>query len=240
MRIHDPREDGSPGLNFLLYGPPGVGKTTTAASAPGPILWINTEGPGAMTYARRAHGHDKILELEWEGSQTLIDALQFVRENETKISTLVIDSVGELHKALLDELIAGHPTMTRPTLPQFGEVNTKIERFCRVLRDMKVSLVLVCHEQLSTDEQTGNMMRMPLTGGRQLPTILCAMVDVVGYCGIQYNKEGEEIYYTNFRSDGTKYGKDRTGRLGANRRSDISRWIEAATTEPTTHTEEVA
>ena len=40
-------------FNVLLYGPPGTGKTTAAATAPGPIVWINLEGTGAMAYARR-------------------------------------------------------------------------------------------------------------------------------------------------------------------------------------------
>src|SRR5262249_9893322 len=36
--------------NFLLYGPPKSGKSTAAATAPGPILWVSAEGPGALAF----------------------------------------------------------------------------------------------------------------------------------------------------------------------------------------------
>ena len=39
--------------NVLLYGPPKSGKSTAAATAPGPILWLNAEGAGALGYARK-------------------------------------------------------------------------------------------------------------------------------------------------------------------------------------------
>jgi hypothetical protein len=40
-------------FNVLLYGPPKSGKSTAAATAPGPILWVSAEGPGALAYARK-------------------------------------------------------------------------------------------------------------------------------------------------------------------------------------------
>jgi hypothetical protein len=52
-------------VNFLLYGPPKTGKTSTAATAPGPNLWVNAEGPGALAYARKiaAQRGNEILEV---------------------------------------------------------------------------------------------------------------------------------------------------------------------------------
>ncbi len=40
-------------FNVLLFGKPKSGKSTAAATAPGPILWVNAEGPGALGYARK-------------------------------------------------------------------------------------------------------------------------------------------------------------------------------------------
>ena len=41
-------------VNVLLYGPAGAGKSTAAASAPGPVMFINLEGPNALHYARKS------------------------------------------------------------------------------------------------------------------------------------------------------------------------------------------
>jgi len=35
-------------MNCLLYGSPGAGKTTGAATAPGPIVWVNLDGSNAL------------------------------------------------------------------------------------------------------------------------------------------------------------------------------------------------
>lgn len=38
-------------MNILLYGPPKTGKTVGAATAPGPILYLNADRPNATRYA---------------------------------------------------------------------------------------------------------------------------------------------------------------------------------------------
>ncbi len=40
--------------NFLLYGPPKSGKSTAAATAPAPIMWVSAEGRNALHYARKS------------------------------------------------------------------------------------------------------------------------------------------------------------------------------------------
>jgi len=187
---------------------------------------VNAEGPNALQHPRRTYGDANIMEVALKGDADLRAISRYIDAHEDDIGTVVLDSIGEVHKALLNEMVdAG--SYQNATLQQFGLVNNRIERFARWMLGKKPVFVMVCHEQIQANEMTGNMMKMPMTGGKALPPILCAMVDVVGYTGISV-KEGETTYYTNFVSDGQKYGKDRTNRLGTNRVSNISRWIALA------------
>jgi hypothetical protein len=226
----DPVKD-KPGLNILLYGPPGAGKTTCAGSAPGPTLYVNLEGANAMEPARRVYGDDKFKEVNYTGDKTLTQVINFISNHEDQIGSVVIDTIGELHRQLLHELVDADPKMNSATLQMFGLANTRIERFCRWMLNRKPVFVIVCHESLDMDASTGNIQKMPMTGGKQLPQMLSAMVDIVGYCGVTL-EEGKETWYTSFRSDGAKYGKDRTGKLGVNRRNDISRWVQVINANP--------
>lgn len=220
-------EDHQAGLNFLIYGPPGTGKTTLACSGPGPVLFVNAEAPYALNFARQQHdNYEHIRETPFLGVDTFKALVPFIQQHEHEIGTVVLDTVGEAHKILLNEMVDSGRFDT-PTQQHYGIANNVVERFSRWMLARKPVFVLVCHEQINTDQLTGNMMRMPSTGGKALPPLLSAMVDVVGYTGVSV--KGEEFtYYTNFVGDPTKYGKDRTNKLGANRVSNISRWIAIA------------
>lgn len=208
-------------VNVLLYGPPGAGKTVAACSAPGPILVINAEGPGALRFARRLHGNDKLREVAFQGKQTLTDAYLYARDPANGVATVVVDSLGEVYRVLLEEL-GGQ----RPTLQQYGDVNILVERFVRSMRDLPVHLVLVAHEQV--DDVDGEAVRRPATGGRKLPETIAAMMDVVAHTGVVLETDSEPRRWVGqlVEAKGRRC-KDRSGVLGLIRDLDLSDWIEA-------------
>lgn len=208
-----------PPLKALLYGPPGSGKTVAACSAPGPILYLNAEGPDALTYSRKRYGDSKILEVAFEGKQTLVDTFVYARDPENNIATIVVDSIGEMYRMLLEE-IGGE----RATLQNFGDVNTLIERFCRSLRDLPIHVVLVAHEEIADVE--GEIVRRPVTGGKKLPEILMAMMSVVAYCGVVAEKDDTPRRFVGqlVQANGRR-AKDRSDALGKARDLDLTEWI---------------
>lgn len=206
-------------LKALLYGPPGTGKTVAACSAPGPILYINAEGPDALTYSRKLYGDEKIHEVAFKGKQTLVDTFLHLRGGEGDEQTVVLDSVGEVYRILLEE-IGGE----RATLQNFGDVNTLIERFCRSLRDLPLHVVLVAHEEIADVE--GEIVRRPVTGGKKLPEILMAMMSVVAYCGVVGETDSEPRRYVGqlVQANGRR-AKDRSDTLGKARDLNLTEWI---------------
>lgn len=213
-----------PTQNILIYGPPGTGKTVGACSAPGPILFLNGEGQGGVRRAREIHGSDKIREVAVTGKKALDDAYLYLRERKGGEKTVVIDTVGEVYRILLEE-IGGE----RPTLQNWGDVNTIIERFVRALRDLDINVVLVCHEELVSDGTTGETIRQPITGGKKLPGQLMAQVDIVAYAGVVQKDDGEPEYMAQLVAGAGRHGKDRSGRLGSVRPVDLTEWIATAT-----------
>lgn len=213
-----------PTLNILLYGPPGTGKSVGAASAPGPVLVLNAEGQGGLRKAREVHGADKVREVAVTGKAVLDEAYLYLRERKGAEKTVVVDTVGEVYRVLLEELGGD-----RPSLQNYGDVNTTIERFVRALRDLAINVVLVCHEELVTDGTTGETMRQPVTGGKKLPGQLMAQVDVVAYTGVVIHDEGEPEYVAQVVAAAGRHGKDRSGRLGSVLPVDLSVWVATAT-----------
>lgn len=215
-------KDLAPTLNFLLFGPGGTGKTVNACSAPGPILVGNAEGESALRFARGMWGDEKIHEVEITGAKVLDDIYLHFAKGDAVEKTLVIDSMGEVYQKLLDELAGGG----RASLQNYGDVNTKIERFVRAVRDLPINVVLIAHEQV--DDEDGVVTRRPATGGKKLPEKVVAAVDVVGYCGVVPATEDRPTrYMAQLVEHAGRRAKDRTGGLGDSRDVDISEWIEA-------------
>jgi len=212
----------APTLNILLYGPPGTGKTVAACSAPGPVLVVNAEGPGALSYARKLYGNEQIREVKLENAQTLDDVYLHVKEGGPE-KTVVIDTVGESYRTLIEK-IAG----PRPSMQNYGDVNTKLDRFIRAMRDLSVNVVLVAHEQI--DDEGGEITRRPATGGRKLPEQVMAQVDVVAYTGVVVETDDSPRRYIGqvIEANGRR-AKDRSGSLGKVRDLNLTDWIATAT-----------
>lgn len=226
-------------LDVILFGPPKVGKTTAALSAPGPILVLNTDGPNALGFARRHFGSGKILEVELKGKDQLANALDVLRDGGKvagqQIQTVVLDNVGEAYRILLEEMTRG-----RPNIGQYGDAATMIERWCRHVRNMPFNLVLVCHEQLM-ESPDGNIL-MPQTGARKLPQILCAMVDVIAYCQMSPAQgEKKATFWAQTVSGYGRYAGNRDGFLGASAFTNLDVWVAAWNgSTPTSQPEEPA
>lgn len=213
-----PRER-APKTNVLLFGPPKRGKSTGAATAPGPILYLNAEPPNALDYPRSVSPEGHIREFPMLGHQSLSDAWLYLRDGGGGEKTVVVDTVAELWRVLVEEKSVN----TRATLQQYGDVGTEIERFCRFLtRDCPMNVVLVCHEQYM-DSPEGKML-MPQTGGQKNPMILASMVDVVGYVSVVEERDKPPRYIAQVQPAPGRYAGHRNGILGQAIDLNISDW----------------
>jgi hypothetical protein len=174
--------------NFLLWGPPKSGKSTAAATAPGPILWINAEGPGALGYARKTaatRGTDlhEVAIGKHPGASTdaagVLDGVyRHVRDNlEPRPATVVVDTLAKVRDALVAQWVVPGSSNS---LKQYGKVADKLGGFINAMRDLNINVVFIAHADVSDDAESGRVVR-PLIGGK-LTEIVPGEVDVVAYC----------------------------------------------------------
>ena len=212
---------GPESFNVLLYGPPGTGKTTAAASAPGPILWVNLEGTGAMSYARRvaAEREVELLEIQMrpdeDPRERLREAVMYAQTND--VGTIVIDTVGKLRQGIAFAIGGDSPSM-----PEWGQVAKAMRDLIRTLRDLPANVVLIAHESITEDE--GAVLIQPDIGGKTTAEVM-AEVDVIGYTGV-VEDDGERVYMARLVDGNGRRAKDRSGALGTHRKLDLSDWLE--------------
>jgi hypothetical protein len=211
-------------FNVLLYGPPKAGKTTAAATAPGDLLWLNLEGPGALGYARKiaAGRGSQIHEIRPDRNDKLRDTLAGIvkhvtSNSEPHVRTVVVDTLGKVREHLARNIGGDHPQ-----IQHWGDVDKIIMGFVTTLRDRDINLVLLAHESIN-DSDDGDRIVEPLIGGKTTVKV-CGEVDVIAYCGRVEDDDGVRYMGQLVERKGRRAG-DRSGGLGKSRELDLTEWL---------------
>lgn len=217
-------------FNVLLYGKPKSGKSTAAATAPGPILWVNAEGPGALGFARKtaqARGTE-IFEIVVDQKQTsttdlLDNVYRHVKSGAApSCQTVVVDTLAKVRDQLIAQLVVKG---SKASLPQYGQVADKLGGFIEALRNLPVNLILLAHVD-AKDSEEGRMVD-PLIGGA-LTEKIPGEVDVVAYTSSVVDDDGARRYYGQLVEARGRIAGDRSGGLAGDRgirELDLSEWL---------------
>jgi hypothetical protein len=221
-------------FSALLYGPEGSRKSTAAASAPGPILYLNADRRDGIRFARSLYPGKDIREVRVEGLETLHETAFYLREHP-EIETVVLDTMGRIFDLVLRSTAKNDK---HATLPEIGDAQTEIERFVELLIEEDVNVVLVCHDmtvETSGSEHDGTLTReqMPMTGTSKpgFSRKLMRLVAVVAFCGVQGEGEQRRGRAQLFEAGGRRC-KDGTGALAdadGFRDLDLTEWAQAIT-----------
>lgn len=231
-------------ISAILYGPKGVGKSTAAASAPGPIVYVNADAPGRLRYARRHHPGKDIREVRLRARLTpqaqptartaLGEAYLYVQDGNG-VETIVLDPLGRIYDLVLDDIGGQHPT-----LQNHMDAQTYMDRYVGSLLELPVNVILVAHDhgyKVATTESGEDVFEIfPFCGSGSNPALakkLLRPVDVVGYCGvIPDGATSDDGFAPGTRvaqlfHGGGRQGADGLGVLGQWAELDLSAWIVA-------------
>jgi hypothetical protein len=197
-----------------LYAP-------AACTAPGPIVALSADRPGAYRFARHHH-KTTIMEARFTGPDSLASLYAHVRENQTDIGTVILDPWNAIYDDIVREFT---PTSGKPN---YQRANEKAVQVIHGFRDLDVNLVLVAHERREQDENSDTEAKVyPQLGGPALVQKIMAELDIVARV-FRTDEEGEPAWMGQLVTARGYQCKDSTGTLGRTREIDLTEWFGTA------------
>ena len=177
--IHPGQVSDQWGLNLVVYGQPGVGKTMLAASAQDSELGRDVLIIDVEAGSRSIQDREDIRLFVPRYWEDFVDVINYLREEEHTFNTVVIDTLSAAQTELATPFIAKGPT---PSQNEWGLINAQIIKMVRAFKQLAVqtgiNIVFNCHEREEKDEGTGKVLIRPdLTPGAC--RALVATVDAV-------------------------------------------------------------
>jgi len=190
-------------IRALIYGEPGVGKTTLLATLPKPVAILDFEGGAAV----RLRGEEDIYIAEIGNYEELKEALKEL-ENLKDIKSIAFDGFSVFLQALLDEITvkAGRKA---PTFREWNLLTSLAKGIILRLRKPDKHLVFTAFEKVRKDKDTRKVVEIHPDLPTAVRRYLRGLVDLEGRMVWNPQKGNPELVF----SDPVAETKDRTGKL---------------------------
>lgn len=160
-------------IKVLVYGAPGMGKSTLGLSAPSPVL-LDFDGG-----VQRVNGAFQVPTLQVENWNDVIDVL---KEDLSEYKTIVIDTAGKALDFMSAYIIKNEPKLAKRdgslSLQGFGARKNMFINFLKQVSMMGKNLIFIAHER--EDKDGDQKIVRPEMGGSSVGDLIKEL-DLVGY-----------------------------------------------------------
>lgn len=209
------------GVSAIIYGESGIGKTHFAGTLPGKTLIIAAETNGIKTLARSANADNidivhlpaqaETAELTLQKYNQFFDCFAL---KDCPFDNVVLDSATELATMMLIMKTDPYKNGGVPTQHNYGEVQSAMRRYLRILRDMTlkgINVIIIALEAEMIFAQTTEGMTSkshPALSGKKLSPEAEGLFDIVAHL----EKRPDGTRYFRLTGNDVCVAKDRFGR----------------------------
>lgn len=154
-------------VKIMLYGQAGMRKTTTALSAPKPLLLDFDNGVKRVNMSH-LDGVDIVQITSWS------DVQQVLQEDLSVYQTIVVDTIGKM----LDYIISYKCGTRQPQMRDWGGINQEFSGFVRNLSNLNKNIIFVAHRD--TRKEGDDTVFIPALREKSYNSIVTEL-DLLGY-----------------------------------------------------------
>lgn len=163
-------------ISILIYGQPGLGKTTLGCSAPNPVLFDYDGG------AQRINGAHQVPTVQISSWADTTVALDEIAREMPECESIIIDTAGKMLDYMSAYIIANDSKMGQRdgslSLKGYGVRKNMFVNFLKQLQIMGKNVVFIAHER---EEKRGDdIVKRPEIGGSSANDLIKEL-DLVGY-----------------------------------------------------------
>lgn len=192
---------------ILLYGAPGVGKTTWAASAPNPVI-LDYEN-SAETLRNTPLENTAIISNRGELAKHE-EVLRFLKNNP--YDTIIIDSASSMNDTLLMEHMKNSKRDKHIALfADFRKINNVLKEIFYTLIDVPKNVIVIAHEAEMRDPETNKVIEIRPLLPPEAKKAIIRLVNEVYYLEKKPSLTGDPDRLLHVDSQGKIVAKNRRG-----------------------------
>lgn len=180
-------------VNILIYGEPGIGKTSIASTSSKPLLFDTDKGSHRSEFRKAS-----IRVVDWQ--KDVVSNIESLESVLKDYDTIIIDTVDTCLETMGAYLVKQNYKLGSNKLQYYGALKDEFAKFINMLRTYGKDIIMIAHVK-EKDEGDVSKKRPAITGGTYDKVLQLA--DMVGF---QYSFNNKRTI--NFNPTDTNVGKN--------------------------------